>query len=136
MIGPKTPKPSKKDEHAAYEAATERDQGRCVRCGWVGVVHRDHRQNREPGNTVVCNLQLLCAPHGDDQGCHRWKTLNVTAATLEGFSVPRWSRPELWPGWRHDVQSWVVYFDAPDADGNWWRPISESTAALLMNGGA
>jgi hypothetical protein len=133
MIGPKRQKLSLADERRAYEAVTERDQGRCVRCGAAGPVERDHRQNRDPFNTIVCNLQLLGGPFGC--GCHLWKTEHPAAAMLEGFSVPRWGRPEVWPAWRHDVGGWVLYLDEPDADGNWWQTIHQSTADLLMRGG-
>lgn len=139
MIGPKTPKPSKADEKAAYTAATARDEGKCVRCGWYGNDERDHRQNRMTGNTVVSNLQILCGPHQEPdgwvQGCHSWKSLNPAAAVLEGFSCPRWARPEWWPAWRADVRSWVLYFDVPDSQGRWWSEITQATADLLMNGG-
>lgn len=135
---PKTPRPTKAEEKAAYAAVTERDGGKCVRCGWYGADERDHRQGRMPGNTVVSNLQILCGPHqgpdGWTQGCHSFKTLSPSAALLEGFSVPRWSRPEWWPAWREDVHSWVLYFDAPDSNGKWWTEITESTADLLMRG--
>lgn len=138
-IRPKTPKPTKAQEKAAYEAVTVRDGGKCVRCGWYGTVHRDHRQNRQQGNTVVSNLQLLCGPHLEGgrmvEGCHAWAHANPTAAILEGFAVPRWARPEFWPAWRNDAQSWVIYFDAPDSRGRWWDEITESTADMLKNGG-
>lgn len=132
MIGPKTPRLSKADEKQAYSAVTERDQSLCVRCGHNGPTERDHRQNRDPFNSVVSNLQLLGGPFGC--GCHKWKTENPAAAVLEGFAVPRWARPEFWPAWRHDVQSWVVYFDRPDSRGRWWDPISQATADVLMRG--
>lgn len=138
MIAPKVPRPSRAQERAAYEAVTARDGGKCVRCGWYGTVHRDHRQNRQPGNTVVSNLQLLCGPHLEGgrmvEGCHAWAHANPAAAILEGFAVPRWARPELWPGYRLGV-GWVMYYDAPDSRGRWWSELTESTAALLMNGG-
>ena len=135
MIGPKPAKHSKVQEQAAYDATTERDDGKCVRCDWYGTVHRDHRKNRSQGGlTVVSNLQLMCGPHGDDPGCHHWATVNPTAALLEGFAVPSYARPELWPAWRHGV-GWVLYFDAPDVDGAWWQAITETTADLLMNEG-
>ncbi|WP_336633674.1 MULTISPECIES: HNH endonuclease signature motif containing protein [unclassified Microbacterium] len=92
-------------------------------------MQRDHRQNRQSGNTVVCNLQCLCP------GCHLWKGKNPAQAVQEGFAVPRWARPEVWPGFRTGV-GWVVYFDGPDVDGEWWRVIAPSTATLLMRGGA
>lgn len=135
-FGPKTPRPSKAEEKAAYDAATARDNGACVRCGYAGEsMHRDHRQNRMPGNTVITNLQLLCGPHDGENGCHHWKSHHVTAATLEGFSCPRWARPEWWPAWRADVRSWVLYLAEPDSHGRWWTEITDATADLLMNGG-
>lgn len=129
MIGPKIPKPTAADEKRAYEAMTVRDDNRCVRCGVYGI-ERDHRQNRQAGNTVVSNLQGLCPP------CHLWKTEHPSLALLEGFAVPRWARPEWWPAWRWDVHSWVVYFDVPDSQGRWWSEITETTADLLMRGEA
>lgn len=128
MIGPKTPKPTKAEERAAYAAVTERD-GLCLRCGIVGHLERDHRQNRSQGGlTVPSNLQCLCT------WCHRWKTENPAAAVLEGFAVPGWARPEWWPAWREPQRSWVLYFDAPDSRGRWWTEITETTADLLREG--
>lgn len=127
VIGPKTPRPSPADEKRAYADATTRDNATCVRCGAFGI-ERDHRQNRQAGNTVVSNLQGLC------RKCHQWKTENPTAALLEGFAVPRWARPETWPAWRVGV-GWVLYFDTPDQDGNWWQEITEAVADMLMRGG-
>lgn len=130
MIGPKRPKPSKAEEKRAYAAVTERDAGRCVRCGMSGLVERDHRQNRSQGGlTAPSNLQCLCP------SCHRWKGSHPAAAVLEGFAVPGWARPEVWPAWRFDVGSWVLYLDEPDEDGKWWQTLKQSTADLLMNGG-
>ena len=134
MIGPRVPKLTPAQEKSAYAAVTLRDEGRCVRCGRVGDVERDHRQNRDAFNTVPSNLQLLGGAFGC--GCHKWKTENPAAAVLEGFAVPRWARPEWWPAWRADVHSWVLYFDTPDTHGNWWTEITGSTADLLMKGGA
>lgn len=125
MIGPRVPKLTPAQEKRAYTIATERDQGRCVRCGRTTVVHRDHRQNRNAYNTVPSNLQLLCA-----LTCHPWKTAHPEQAIREGFAVSRWDRPELWPAWRYGV-GWVIY----DDDGG-WQEITESTAHLLMNGEA
>ncbi|WP_336630013.1 MULTISPECIES: HNH endonuclease [unclassified Microbacterium] len=132
MIAPKGEKLTPAQEKKAYADATARDKGRCVRCGHPGPTERDHRQNRDPFNTTPANLQLLGGAFGC--GCHRWKTENPRLAILEGFAVPRYARPELWPGWRVD-DGWVIYFDAPDADGNWWRKISESTAEFIMSSG-
>jgi hypothetical protein len=130
VIAPKIPKPSKADEKRAYEAATERDAYTCVRCGRLGPIERDHRQNRSQGGpTAPSNLQCLCPP------CHMWKTQNPAAAVLEGFACPGWARPEFWPAWRHDVAGWVVYFDQPDSRGRWWDEITQATADLLMRGG-
>lgn len=134
MIGPKRVKLTARQERDAYRDVTARDREMCVRCGSTGPTERDHRQNRDPFNTVPSNLQLLGGAFGC--GCHQWKTEHPTLALLEGFTVPRSQRPELWPAWRADVQSWVIYFDAPDADGKWWREITHTTADLLMRGGA
>lgn len=124
MIGPKRVKLTARQEREAYEAATERDQRLCVRCGTNATTHRDHRQNRDPFNTVPSNLQLLCAVN-----CHPWKNANPAQAVADGFAVPRWARPELWPAWRHGA-GWVLYDDTGG-----WREISQATADLLMNGG-
>lgn len=130
MIAPKTVKPTAADEKRAYADVTERDRGWCVRCGRAGAVERDHRQNRSQGGlTVPCNLQCLCPP------CHAWKTQNPAAAVLEGFAVPGWGHPEWWPAYRADVRSWVLYFDTPDSQGQWWTEITQATADQLMNGG-
>lgn len=122
MIGPRPAKLTMKQEQDAYRIVTDRDQGRCQRCGRYGTVQRDHRQGRDAYNTVPSNLQCLCPD------CHRWKTDNPVAAILEGFTVSRWSRPELWPAWRVDV-GWVLY-----DDNGGWQEISQATADLLMNG--
>lgn len=132
MIGPKREKLTARQEKDAYAIVTTRDGGVCVRCGKPGPVERDHRQNRDPFNTIPSNLQLLGSPFGC--GCHQWKTENPAQAVEEGFAVPRWGRPEFWPAYRHDV-GWVLYYDTPDHDGRWWSEITEATAHLLMNGG-
>jgi hypothetical protein len=129
VIGPKIPKLTLAQTRTAYADVTARDMGRCVRCGAFGQVERDHRQNRDPWNTVVSNLQLLGGPFGC--GCHQWKTENPAVAVEEGFAVPRWARPVLWPAWRHDA-GWVLYFDAPDVEGEWWQPVSLGNAEFLM----
>lgn len=132
MIGPKIPKLTAAEEKAAYDTVTVRDAGRCVRCGQPGGVERDHRQNRDPFNTVVCNLQLLGGAFGC--GCHKWKTEHPADALEQGFAVPSWARPELWPGFRFGV-GWVIYYDRPDSKGRWWSEITETTADMLMRRG-
>lgn len=127
MIGPKRVKLTTRQERAAYDITTARDRDTCNRCGTVGPCDRDHRQGRDAYNTVPSNLQLLGSDLGC--GCHRWKTENPAAAIVEGFTVPRWARPELWPAWRHGA-GWVLYDDTGG-----WREISQATADLLMNGG-
>lgn len=123
-VGQRPVKLTKAQERAAYRVVTERDRGKCQRCGRVGTVERDHRQNRDAYNTVPSNLQCLCP------ACHRWKTEHPAAAILEGFAVSRWARPELWPAWRHGA-GWVLY-----DDNGGWDEISQATADLLMNGGS
>jgi len=95
MIAPKTPKPSKADEHDAYELATLRDDNTCQRCRRdCGPIARDHRQNRQPGNTIVANLQCLGLL------CHQWKTEHPKDAIAEGWAVPSWADPLVWPARR------------------------------------
>lgn len=118
MIGQRPSKLTAKQEREAYAAATERDKGRCVRCGTNATTHRDHRQNRDAYNTTVANLQLLCA-----LVCHPWKTANPDAAMRAGFAVSRFADPATVPAYRFGV-GWVLYLDAPDADGNWWRKVA------------
>jgi len=132
VIGPKRQKLTARQERDAYDAVTTRDQGRCVRCGHVGPVERDHRQNRDPFNTVPSNLQLLGGDLGC--GCHRFKTEHPAVALREGFAVPRWADWSFWPAWRADVASWVIYFDAPDSRGRWWDEITAATSSLLTHG--
>jgi hypothetical protein len=108
VIGQRPVKLTKAQEKHAYDVATERDQGRCVRCGSGGVTQRDHRQNRTAYNTTPANLQLLCV------ACHRWKTENPKDAASAGFAVSRWADPTQILAYRHDV-GWVKY----DNDGGW-----------------
>lgn len=124
MIGPRPVKLTAKEMREAYEIATRRDEGRCQRCGKTTTVHRDHRQNRTAYNTVPSNLQLLCALE-----CHPFKSEHPQLAILEGFTVPRWARPDVWPAYRFGV-GWVIYDDAGG-----WQVISQLTADFLMNGG-
>ena len=114
---------TKSQERAAYRVATERDMGKCQRCGRFGAVERDHRQNRDAYNTVPSNLQCLCG------ACHRLKTEHPEQAIREGFAVPRWARPELWPAHRYGV-GWVIY-----DDHGGWQEITESTAEFIMTSG-
>jgi len=132
MIGPKEPKQTPADERKARTDLAERDKGLCVRCGRPGN-NWDHRKNRSQGGRwAASNGQTLCG--SGTVGCHGWVTQNPTFAVLDGFAVPGYARPELWPAWRKDA-GWVIYFDAPDDDGNWWQTISESTAEFIMSSG-
>jgi len=131
-IGQKRPKLTPKQERQAYEIATTRDHGQCQRCGFFGPTDRDHRQNRDAYNTTPANLQLLGGDFGC--GCHRWKSEHPAAAVERGFAVPRWADPLEWPAWRHGV-GWVLYLDAPGADGRWWRSITPDEARARMLGG-
>ncbi|HEY0249684.1 MAG TPA: HNH endonuclease signature motif containing protein [Gryllotalpicola sp.] len=109
MIGPKTPKLSPQDARRAYQLATKRDAGRCVRCGRTDVT-RDHRQNRTAHNTTAGNLQLLCGT--GTTGCHGWKTGHPADAIAEGFAVPGWvPNPAAWPAarWGHDPATNVYH---------------------------
>jgi hypothetical protein len=131
MIAPKTQKPSKADEHDAYELVTLRDMNSCQRCGRdCGPIARDHRQNRQSGNTIVSNLQLL------GLGCHQWKTEHPRAAIAEGWAVPSWADPREWPARRwftgdYGIKTlgWVLYRDNGDV-----LEITESEAVRRMEG--
>lgn len=136
MILPKTPKPSKADERDAYELATLRDDNTCQRCRRnCGPVARDHRQNRQPGNTILVNLQCLGLQ------CHIWKTEHPKEALAEGWAVPSWADPHEWPARRWLKSSlgtlrlgWVLYRDTPDADGRLWDEITVEEAVRRMEG--
>ena len=129
MILPKTVKPSKADEADAYEVATLRDDNTCQRCRRdCGPVARDHRQNRQPGNTIVANLQCL------GLRCHIWKTEHPSDALADGWAAPSWVNPREWPARRYVRNrygvtrlSWVLYGDAGEV-----TPISDEEAKRLM----
>ena len=135
MIGQRRVKLTPAQEKQAYALATERDGGVCVRCRRGGHTQRDHRQNRQPGNTTLANLQLLCGTV-----CHPWKTTNPREAILAGWGVPRHTtaRPSDWPArrWFPNAKGtlelgWVLYFDAPRLD-LWWQRITDADADELM----
>lgn len=136
MIGPKVHKPTPAEEARAYDAATFRDLGVCVRCRRVDPVwgvNRDHRKGRGVGGlTVVENLQLLCG--SGTTGCHGWKSENPAEALDGGYAVPGWADPLVWPARRwvatplntvRDV--WVLYRH----DGT-WDQITEADALRRM----
>ncbi|MCI2959528.1 HNH endonuclease [Agromyces atrinae] len=133
MIAPKVPKPTAADERDAYELVTLRDDNTCQRCRrGCGPIARDHRQNRQSGNTVVSNLQCLGLE------CHIWKTEHPRDALREGFAVPRYAVPSEWPArrWvRTDLgtlrRAWVLYGDAGEI-----AEISETEAYDRMEGRA
>lgn len=120
MIRPKIAKLTKAQETAAYDMATKRDDLGCVLCGRRDATQLDHRQNRDSRNTRIENLQTLCLWH------HQWKTEHPDAANRNGYGVPRWAVPGIYPArrWvRTDVgtlrRAWVLYvsdielFDVP-----------------------
>lgn len=126
MIRPKVAKPTAAEERRAYEIATARDEGKCVRCHRGGTVHRDHRLNRSQGGlTTPANLQILCGPANGymgaprlGQGCHAWVTEHPREAVEDGWAVPGYADPHLWPARRwiptdHGTLRivWVLYSD-------------------------
>lgn len=131
MIGPKHARPSKADEADAYEIATLRDRDTCQRCrSNCGPSARDHRQNRQPGNTVASNLQVL------GLRCHQWKTEHPKAALEEGWAVPSWADPAEWPATRYlpteygtHRAAWVLYDDE-----GWFHEITDEDAYRRMEG--
>jgi hypothetical protein len=136
MIQPKVAKPSKVDEARAYDQATFRDLGVCVRCRRVDPVwgvNRDHRKGRGVGGlTVVENLQLLCG--SGTTGCHGWRTSRQADAIAEGYAVPGYADPAEWPARRWVATGigtvrhiWVLYRH----DGT-WDEITEQDALRRM----
>ena len=132
MIRPKTRKPTAAEEREAYAIATARDEGTCQRClRDCGPIARDHRQNRQPGNTVASNLCLL------GLGCHTWKTEHPADALDQGWAVPRWADPARWPArrwFRSDFtftfrEGWALYDDAGNV-----TEITDRQALELMEG--
>lgn len=130
VVRQRTPSQTSAEAKAAYALVTRRDEETCVRCRRGGAVQRDHRQNRQPGNTVPSNLQLLCAP------CHKWKTENPQQAIQDGWAVPRHTMfaPADWPArrWTRTLhgtfrQAWVLYFDIPE-HGRMWLEIPDIDA--------
>jgi hypothetical protein len=131
VIGPKTAKPTAAEEKQAYAIAAGRDDLTCQRClGWCGAPQQDHRQNRQPGNTVPSNLQTLGLV------CHQWKTEHPADALADGWAVPRWADPRQWPArrWFRTVygtvrKGWCLYNNAGDV-----LEITEEEARQRMEG--
>ena len=131
MIQPKVAKPTAAEERDAYELVTLRDLDTCQRCRRdCGPIARDHRQNRQHGNTVVSNLNCL------GLRCHIWKTEHPAQALADGWAVPRYAKPSEWPARRWILTElgvlelcWVLY----DDEGTWER-ITDSEAADRMSG--
>lgn len=130
MLRPKVAKPTKAEEREAYRIATDRDENSCVKCRRGGPVERDHRQNRQGGNTVASNIQCLCRTH------HQWKTEHPEEALADGYAVPRWAVPSEFPARRwlrtfHGVlrAAWVLL----DDHGSWVE-IDADEAARRMRG--
>lgn len=130
-ITQRLPKQTKREEEIAYEIVTLRDKNVCQKCKRnCGPIARDHRQNRQGNNTVPSNLQCLGLE------CHLWKTEHPADAIAEGWAVPRWADPLVWParrwvptGMGTVAAAWVVYDNA----GGWHR-ISDDDAARRMTG--
>jgi hypothetical protein len=117
MIGPKVPRQTSGDERRAREVVRGRDDGRCVRCRRHGPANWDHRKNASQGGLwAPSNGQLLCG--SGTTGCHGWKTSNPAEAIAEGWAVPGWADPLVWPARRWVATSlgtlkkvWVLYDD-------------------------
>ena len=125
MIGPKVPKQTQADMTDAYELATLRDRATCQMCKEPGTVQRDHRQNRQEGNTVLSNLVCLCLE------CHTYKTGHPAWAYLTGWGVPRWANPATWAMPRMVRGQWVqVLLD----DAGDWEEVTEKQARKSRDG--
>jgi len=129
-VGQKAAKLTPAQERAAYAAATRRDDDTCQRClRNCGPTARDHRQNRQAGNTIPENLQVL------GLRCHIWKTEHPAAAIADGWAVSAWADPRKWPARRwvrgeHNIMhlSWVLYH------GTRYEVISDARAHQIMEG--
>lgn len=135
MIGPKVEKQTAGDEKRAREVVRGRDGGRCVRCRRYGPANWDHRRNKSQGGLwAPSNGQLLCG--SGTTGCHGWKTANPREAIAEGWAVPGWADPLVWPARRWVDSSvgtltkvWVLYDDRGG-----FRRISDDEAARRLVG--
>jgi hypothetical protein len=133
MIGPKVEKQTAADERVARERVQGRDEGRCVKCRRYGPANWDHRKNASQGGLwAASNGQLMCG--SGTTGCHGWKTSNPAEAVAEGWAVPGWADPLVWPARRWVNSSigtltlvWVLYRD----DGGFKR-ITDAEAAKRM----
>lgn len=142
MIGPKVKKwTTPADERRGRDAVKERDGGRCVRCCRVfPALNHDHRKNRsQGGDWSPANGQSLCG--SGTTGCHGWVTSHPKKACDAGYAVPGWADPKEYParrwvptGYGTYVAVWVLYFDAPDGSGAWWRVIGDHEANDRLDG--
>lgn len=132
MIVPKKPKPTATEEKRAYKIVTARDDDTCQRClRNCGPIARDHRRNRSQGGlTTPANLHLLGLQ------CHVWATEHPTDAVAEGWAVPGFADPLVWPGRRYRRGdygivhlSWCLY---DNKGGVHW--ISDEEALRRMEG--
>lgn len=138
MITQRPTKQTAADERKARALVTERDSGVCVKCGRVHPIHGvnwDHRKNRSQGGRwEASNGQLLCG--SGTTGCHGWVTSHPKEALAEGWTVPGWADPRVWPARRWAADSWgirravwVLY----DNHGG-FTVISDEDAARRMEG--
>lgn len=133
MIAPKVAKQTAAEETWAYQKATERDHGCCVRCGAFGV-QRDHRKNRsQTGRTTPGQLQCLCFSAFGREGCHEWKGKHPKLAAAEGWAVPGWVEDPLTYPARRRISPreliWVIYDDLGG-----WRRITDDEALARIAG--
>lgn len=138
MISPKASKQTRADEIAARELVNLRDGGVCVKClrtHPVFGVNFDHRKNRsQGGDWSPSNGQLLCG--SGTTGCHGFVTSHPAEAIEEGWAVPGWADPLVWParrwrkGWGGIVGlRWFLY---DNQGGVHW--ITDEEAMRRMNG--
>ncbi len=57
-----------------YQAAMERSEGRCERCGCPGPLEAAHliRRWKIEGQTTVKDIAMLCGPAVNTGTCHNW----------------------------------------------------------------
>lgn len=96
---------------AAERVSGEREGGRCRRCGQTGVTHHHRKKRRHPGADAVPNIVMLCG--SGTTGCHGLAHGSNTQArlTAEGYVVPSWADPVLFPIWSQVEEVWLYLLE-------------------------
>jgi len=119
----------------------ERAGGKCEGCGRYRDVELHHRQYKSRGGKGTVENALALCGWGNHTGCHG--IAHSADGEWRGWSIRSGFDPALWParrwldtGFGTLRLGWVIYFDALDEDGAWWRVLTDEEAAELMEGRA